>query len=392
MTLEVVCVNDRVQKVLKIKEEFSNGKILLIHDILKKDIKDCTSVIKENSKYNIIEMDYRNIEEVYNNLKEFNHNTIIITNKTYDELDKFKKDCFLLNFDRITNCNNYLFLANFEEYNFDDLDKENKDKSYEGIMWNNRTHINLGDYVYVYYNNVPDRINRILLKAKVIDDGYHFGDDNSKCLYDGDKQAIRIKCVSVFDDKNDRFKFGKNNLEKYGLKFNNFNSKQKITNNELIKDLEDYIEKNKSTLSEFKSGFKSSCAFKDYDFKDRRYNHITFEKENGFLYYEIHHLIEQHNVRSKDMNINEEVVYNPINEFGLCPNCHSRIHNGRIEDRKKMVKYLYNKHSKDIDSLLDKIPREVFKDIPNVSNKNLFWLLSQYVKPENINESDLIIK
>ena len=108
-------MNDKVQKVLKIKEEFSNGKILLIHDILKKNIKDCTSVIKENTKCNIIEMDYRNIEEVYNNLKEFNHNTIIITNKTYDELDKFKKDCFLLNFDRITNCNNYLFLANFEE-------------------------------------------------------------------------------------------------------------------------------------------------------------------------------------------------------------------------------------------------------------------------------------
>ena len=99
-------MNDKVQKVLKIKEEFSNGKILLIHDILKKNIKDCTSVIKENTKCNIIEMDYRNIEEVYNNLKEFNHNTIIITNKTYDELDKFKKDCFLLNFDRITNCNN----------------------------------------------------------------------------------------------------------------------------------------------------------------------------------------------------------------------------------------------------------------------------------------------
>ena len=169
-----------------------------------------------------------------------------------------------------------MFLANFEEYNFDDLDKENKDKSYKGIMWNNRyTHINLGDYVYVYYYNVPDRINRILLKAKVIDDGYHFGDDNSKCFYDGDKQAIRIKCVSVFDDKNDRFRFEKNNLEKYGLKINNFNSKQKITNNEFIKDLEDFIEKHKSTLSEFKSGFKSSCAFKDYDFKDRGYNHIT---------------------------------------------------------------------------------------------------------------------
>ena len=54
-------MNDKVQKVLKIKEEFSNGKILLIHDILKKNIKDCTSVIKENTKCNIIEMDYRNI-------------------------------------------------------------------------------------------------------------------------------------------------------------------------------------------------------------------------------------------------------------------------------------------------------------------------------------------
>lgn len=69
-------------------------------------------------------------------------------------------------------------------------------------------------------------------------------------------------------------------------------------------------------------------------------NHITFisqsSKEN---YIEAHHLIPFQ--VQDDIDYNLDVTHNIIS---LCPNCHRKIHFASFDDKKEMLKILYEKH------------------------------------------------
>jgi len=55
-----------------------------------------------------------------------------------------------------------------------------------------------------------------------------------------------------------------------------------------------------------------------------------------------------------------------------------------------MVLYIYQQKKEELDKALNKMPEELFIDIPNyISNKRLFWLLKQYVPDNYITEEDL---
>ena len=273
---------------------------------------------------------------------------------------------------------------------------EQKSDEYEGILWSNRRVINIGDVVYVYFFNIVDNLSRIMIKAHVIDDGFHFGKTgNEYCEYEkGDKSntAIRIAVDMIFDNQESRKLFDKNNLfNKYGIKFSNFHSQISIDEKEeLVKELEIFTNQYKKNNGEtginyFEKYFGLECLFKEYPDKTFfEYNHKTFSKSNGYIHYVIHHFIEQHNYRSG--NIQDDVIYNNDNEIPLCPNCHDRIHHGTYEDRIKMISFIYKKRKKEIDKLLDKIDEDCFRNIEDRKNRKIIWLLKQYVKDEYITE------
>ncbi len=305
----------------------------------------------------------------------------------------------------------HLFSANFETYNFESLKKENESEQNKdkGILWSYPSNIKVekGDIVYIYYNNLPDRINRILLKCKVIDafkkgeneecfyydteycnteENGNLLDDNSKCK----KPAMLLSFETALCVEIGKEKFSEKRLrENYGI--NNFQGRQhikedllqeKIENGEqdyyqkkLIDDLEKETKNKTIKLEELIKYMNkiSQCALQKSP-KFRHENHTTFVKENGLNYYEQHHLIQQFNGRQ-----NEElksIIDNEMNIINLCPNCHRRIHNGKKEDREKMVIELYNQikqENKDFDDLLSQIP-EVKYGKKTAEN----WLLAQY--------------
>ncbi len=292
--------------------------------------------------------------------------------------------------------NFFLFSADFEEFNFEALQRENNSEDYEGILWKNfrknslNRHVNIkkGDIVYAYYTNLPDKINRILLEFEVVE-AYKKG-KNEKCFFyendeekeymiknpDKRKPGVKLKLkdgkgVFGFKTEKEKLKFSEKILcGKYGIK--SFQGKQCLNKNheDLIHDLEK--EKEKYTLKELKDYMNkiSQCALQKSP-KFRHENHTTFVKENGLKYYEQHHLIQQFNGRKNEKLKN--IIDNEMNLINLCPNCHRRIHNGKREDREKMVIDLYNEIKKDFDNLLLEIP-----DIKEGKIDKIDWLLQQY--------------
>ncbi len=299
----------------------------------------------------------------------------------------------------------HLFPANFETFNFEKLKEENDNDEYAGFLWKNSGNLKVekGDIAYIYYTNLPDRMNRILLKCEVID--AYKKNENENCFYyeydeeknpnDNDSNekipGILLKLKTAMCVKDGREKFSEDKLrEEYGI--NNFQGKQhlkedflqeKIINGKqdyyqkkLIDDLENETKKHKMISLESLINHMntiSRCSLQTSP-KFKHENHTTFVKENGLNYYEQHHLIQQFNGRNNE-EFPKDVINNEMNLINLCPNCHRRIHNGKKEDREKMVAELYYKirsEHEDFDSLLSKIPE--IRDGENA----LDWILKQY--------------
>ena len=96
----------------------------------------------------------------------------------------------------------------------------------------------------------------------------------------------------------------------------------------------------------------------------------TFLEENGFYYIERHHLVEQ-NLIDKHKNIEElnRLINDIRNKYSLCPNCHMKIHHGKIDDRKKMIRKLYLKNKTFYDSNFNVLKGDM---------DSLTWLYSIY--------------
>lgn len=288
---------------------------------------------------------------------------------------------------------NHLIIGNFEDCNFEKLFVENENKEYEGIIWSNGSIdkngkikkdlcIEKGDTIYIFYNHLPDRKNRILMKCSVEDNNtfyYDTKEERERAARNElpQKPAIRIKLQNIFCVNKDKDKFSEETL-KAEYDINNFQGKQHLKEDnkkqkKLIEELEKISEKNKKyTFEQLVEDMNkiSKCSLeKCRGLKDA--NHQTFERENGMNYYEAHHLIEQCNAR-KNEKFPKEIIDDKENIINLCSNCHKRIHNGKKEDRRLMVKYLYEKNKEYYDELLLKI------DEIKTKEQCLPWLLKQY--------------
>ena len=370
---------------------------------------------KTNRPYMIYTENYKNdLEDLKNSLKsilprEFNveimleneinnylsnvptENNIIITNITRKKIDnkypKFKDIYFLLDYDLLTKNKYFMFPANYESFDFkqikDEADGKGISKKYDGIMWNNGASVNLGDFVYVYYSNMPDKCNRIMYKCIVIDDGWHFGNNaNERCRYidnDGivtNKGAVRLKFCEAYKTK----EFDTKKLRENGIEY--FNKKQPISE-DLANMIDNCNQNNTINLKELSERiYDRHCFFEN---KDKSYAHSTFDLPNGLRYYEAHHLVER-NLKDKSNFPFKELIDNDCNLFDLCPTCHRRIHYGKIKDRIKMVKKLYAENQKYIDKFLNIEEHKEFSDYKT----NLEWIIKQYIpKQYELKQDDI---
>lgn len=292
----------------------------------------------------------------------------------------------------------HLITGNFEDFDFNKLSEENEDNSnYEGILWKNGSceksskkiktdlKMNIGDVVYIYYNNLPDRISRILIKC-VVKDTF---ENNKNCFYYNDEDeknniengvldklpAVLLKFENCVNMENNIEQFSRENLiNNYNL--NNIQGKQHLKDNheKLLKDLDKVCSKKVYSLKSLRDYMNkiSQCEFQASKYSIlKRENHSTFIKENHLNYYEKHHIIQQFNSRI-NKNFPKEYINDLRNIINLCPTCHKRIHNEVKANREKMIKELYEKKD-GLKELIREIPKK-YKD----GKSDEKWLINQY--------------
>lgn len=89
-------------------------------------------------------------------------------------------------------------------------------------------------------------------------------------------------------------------------------------------------------------------------------SHPTFNARRGNYYLEAHHLIPmkaQKDFGNKNLDREENIV-------GLCPNCHSQVHYGTLEEKVKILKPLYDERIESLKNCKHKIDIS-FEDLVN---------------------------
>lgn len=250
----------------------------------------------------------------------------------------------------------HLLPANLEYFNMKNL-KEELD-NYKYLNWynsknnGNRIHIyELGDIVYIYYKNLTDGSNRILFRGEVInaDCTIKCNGVENRCIQIGNLKAISLKNKTIFNYQNIHTIYG---IEIYRTPealctFNEYDD-QNIKNEDLenhgkvllVRKLEEIYKNNNDSINEtfkyFNENKLCDCcrALNIKNWKSR-----TFIKDNGFSYYEIHHLLMQNLLRNQEKNnlnwFKPSIIDSEFNKINLCPTCHREIHYG--QNRKIMI-------------------------------------------------------
>lgn len=299
------------------------------------------------------------------------------------------------------NKNSYrLIPMNMNEYNINDLLKEEADTGV--VLWKNGNEegknaqkILPNDIIYIYCTNLTDGSKRILFRAIVdsVDDEKTYSFDKKlkiKGIY-----LKNIKAVSLLD----KYKYNRNNLlDKYNIfvnqtkqmlaTFNDYNTyknnSKAITKDRygftdklsvdkyknrllLIDELEkEYLNKKyslKDTNAYFNDNTLCECC-QLLGFSKKEAQNRTFRKTNGFLYYEVHHLLMQNILRMKNdewFNSNNwynkstdfNIILSEFNEINLCPVCHREFHYGNfiyqnkngINNKKDLIIKLMESHN-----------------------------------------------
>ena len=255
----------------------------------------------------------------------------------------------------------FLIPANYLAFDFNHLFKleEGHDSGSSGrVLWNinkNDAKINVGDICYLYYSNLPDKTSRIILRGTVsASDSYN--DEEATFLEPG-QRCIELENLETINWRNTgRRTFTYEDLRKYGVKItrNKRELKDGRSGDKALREaLEDYYARDTERLglNELRDDIlkKLRCAFDD-NMKDRsRENiHSSFVQPNGFRYFETHHFIQQNICRRKEHEGDQsllDAIYDDRNLIFLCPTCHRKIHYGKKNEVKSMIKRLYDKNA-----------------------------------------------
>lgn len=322
----------------------------------------------------------------------------------------------------------YLIPADFDDYNLDDLQKENERTDF-GICWSNGrkdgTYVqrfNKGDIVYIYFHDERRLTDRILLKAKVVesdatdekvDDTFLFSEYCKKVVadhemmstYSDEKQKDYIewankkyhgfylkefKAISEKDENTFKYihkdEIINSSIQKMGIMGIRISQTKIDLNQKKYNTLRETLEKAvfKRELSSLREKYNNDACV--VCTKSEKGKH-SFLKPNNLYYYEIHHILQQSfnnkkvkpdwfkdeykekNINNKEINT---LIYNDFNEVKLCPYHHNLLHYGKYEERKKVL-----------DKLVDDNYRKKLKDkVGNDKDCNAIieYIYSQYVK------------
>jgi len=275
----------------------------------------------------------------------------------------------------------HLLPANNEYFTISDM-KDSITKG--GIEWangyaggKNSQKFDIDDVVYIYYKNLTDGTRRILFRGVV-----SYVSNILKKFPDGKEYKYfvinNISSINLYNDRNI-------DVSCYGLKEYNVNINRNIQYLGTQKKLEDYInnkdiydnngEKKKlkliydleKNIDRYRNSIDKAIEyFSNYDFcecckilgySSSKCKLRTFKKNNGFTYYEIHHLIMRSTL-NKDKSeylekINKNTIDMEFNRINLCPVCHREFHYGNfggLNMKRHIIEELMTKH-KFIDEL-----------------------------------------
>jgi 5-methylcytosine-specific restriction protein A len=131
-----------------------------------------------------------------------------------------------------------------------------------------------------------------------------------------------------------------------------------LTNNRKIKSLDGKTEYRREART-------SAYALKKANYQcEMNENHETFITKAKHPFMEGHHLIPF----SKQEELNLDVDKS-VNIKCLCPTCHRKIHLGTVNDKKKMIKYLYRKSQKELKKFKIDIGIDKLLEIYGISSK-----------------------
>lgn len=262
--------------------------------------------------------------------------------------------------------NYFLISANYLYFDFHKLFEEEDSGAKGKILWhinkNDPKSISVGDVCYLYYSNLPDNTSRIILRGIV---------SSTDKKDENEKNCLELENLQTINWNNSgRIKFTRKDLKAFGI--NITQNKQQIRNDKFIDRIEEYYKKDKQKLGlkELQTDIEKrlKCSFDSSNGKNSK--HSTFIQKNGLRYFETHHLVQQKICKYFD---NDEELYNAIydkkNLIYLCPTCHRKIHYGKPEDIRRMIKTLYNRNKDFFDYNFSKYAKP-----KNV----LFWLYSMY--------------
>ena len=339
----------------------------------------------------------------------------------------------------------HLIPMNMNKYNIDEM--ISSIKKYNHIEWNNGNKegkyahpFQENDIVYIYCTNLPDGSRRILFRSTV--KAVNNRKKGQKSFYITNIATIKLKQKSRIRKEYDySYEVLK---KKYDFKINqsmrylaHTQSENKENELRLIKDLEkDYRNSNEEkdqaeVLEELKNYFNNKiwCECCEILIENNKlpreiFTSRTFVKNNGLVFYELHHLLMQNILRknkikdkewfknNKWYDDNEEdkkMINDDYNCIVLCPVCHMELHHGDNEEYKNkygikketIIKELMKRHQFDTKlEAFKKSPKEIkmikryiLQQYVKLTNKDVFEdIIDSILKEKSIEKNDKLIK
>lgn len=213
--------------------------------------------------------------------------------------------------------------------------------------------IKSGDAIYFYITNLPSEsktnLSRVMLRGIVGDAPFpikksdvFMGSDDESMIIGFSIKNITTLCKEHLEDNS---YLSYEHLMTIDNDFKHPQGKrwpdQRIKNNLSDKIIKIFDESFKTNLynNDFETlinHFSKKCFFCDK--YGNRNEHKTFVGRNGLDYFEYHHFIPQHMAKE---NIElKQIIDSPTNGLYLCSNCHNKIHYGRAEDIREMIRII----------------------------------------------------
>lgn len=262
----------------------------------------------------------------------------------------------------------YRITMDYNEFNFEDLKEEYKDKKTSTWYIKRKETPKIKDDfevfgkmdAYIYCSNMPDKLNRFVFKGIITDVSENKSNDKWKD-YNYKIVISDIHAYSIDDASKLAIRNGN------GINFSPQGTYGKL--DETVLNKLSKIDA-KETLETFLDNY-TGCECELKNFLNNQLSHSKFRKNNNDYYVEFHHLIFR-NFGYDDNDLLKILDTTNCNYAKLCPSCHRAIHYGNNELKKQMLDELIKHKKKELEELYNYcLEKETFrKKVKNYETKN----------------------